>query len=325
MPASLICMSHGGLMNVESLLNADDLSAVNAELARLRDVAQGIAPDVIVQFGNDHNSGFSLKLMPAFLIGLRATTLGDFDTSAQDVLVDEARGRALVRHLHDAGVDVATSYAALFDHGFAMALDKLFGGVDRVPVIPVFTNCGGDLRPPLHRSVALGAAIGNFFAQHFPELNVLYLGSGGLSHDPPLPEYETSPADVQQRMINGVQWDAEGLANRTRWVTEAGAEHGRGEGNLRPLNPDWDDAMMTCFAERNLEVIASQSDSEVIDRGGRGGSEIRNWLSAFAALRAHGDGCYVAQQSFYIPLPSWIVGFATMTASVKQMQQREVA
>jgi 2,3-dihydroxyphenylpropionate 1,2-dioxygenase len=315
MPAQLICMGHGGLMNVEDLLTADELSTVNETIGQARASAAAAAPDLVIKFGNDHNSGFSLRLMPPFLIALRARTLGDFGTSRTPIRIDEATARDLVRHLHQVGVDVATSYDALFDHGIAMALDKIFGGVDAVPVIPVFTNCGGDLRPPLHRSLALGAAIGGYFATHFPLLKIMFLGSGGLSHDPPLPEFETAPHDVQQRMIDGVEWTDKSLDERTRRVTEAGREHGRGEGGLRPLNPEWDRAMLAHFASGELERIAQQDDAVVIDIGGRGASEIRNWLAAFAALRAYGGGAYSIDRTFYRPLPSWITGFAVVHAT----------
>ena len=305
-------------MNVEELLDPDDLAIVHKELMASRDYATGFAPDVVIKFGNDHNSGFSLRLMPPFLIALRARALGDFNTSSGTIAVDEATGRVLVQWLHGVGIDVATSYDALFDHGIVMGLDKLFGGVDRVPVIPVFTNCGGDLRPPLKRSLALGTAIGDYFLKCRPELNVLFLGSGGLSHDPPLPEFETSPADVQKRMIDGTEWTQESLAKRTKNVTAAGVAHGRGEGGLKPLNPSWDRHMLDCFASGKLEVVAAQEDAEVIAVGGRGASEIRNWLAAFAALRAYGGGHYSIDHNFYKPLPSWITGFANVFASIDE-------
>lgn len=314
MPAELICMSHGGLMNVDELLTTEELNEVNAEIGQARAAAKDAAPDLVIKFGNDHNSGLSLRLMPPFMVGLRARTLGDFNTSCDQILIDEANGRALVGYLHEAGIDVATSYDALFDHGIAMALDKLFDGVRAVPAIPVFTNCGGDLRPPLHRSLSLGTAIGAFFRDQLPDLNVMFVGSGGLSHDPPLPLFEKSPPEVQQRMIDGVEWTEEKLRDRTRWVTESGREHGRGEGDLRPLNPDWDLEMLAHFASGDLESIAKQDDTTVIDLGGRGASEIRNWLAAFAALREYGGGSYQIGHHFYRPLPSWIVGFANVHA-----------
>ncbi len=322
MPAQLICMGHGGLMNVEELLSEDEREAVTTEIGRARGIAAAFKPDLVIKFGNDHNSGFSLRLMPPFLVAIRARTLGDFGTSREQIQIDEANAKLLVRHLHDSGIDVAVSYDALFDHGISMALDKLFGGVDKVPVIPVFTNCGGDLRPPLHRSLALGAAIGAFCATRLSHLNIAFIGSGGLSHDPPLPEFDQSPPDVQQRMIDGVTWTDESLGERTRRVTDAGREHGRGEGGLRPLNPAWDAEMLARFADGDLESVAVQDDAAIIEVGGRGASEIRNWLAAFAALRAYGGGCYNIDHQFYRALPSWITGFglvhATAAATLEQ-------
>ncbi|WP_219893449.1 3-carboxyethylcatechol 2,3-dioxygenase [Aquisediminimonas profunda] len=324
MPAELICMGHGGLMNVEALLTPDELAAVKDEIGQARAAVHGFVPDLIIQFGNDHNSGFSLKLMPPFLVALRARTLGDFDTSQKVLAIDEVLARQLVRHLHAEGIDVATSYDALFDHGFTMALDKLFGDREHPPVIPVFTNCGGDLRPPLHRSLALGTAIGQFCASQFSHLNVLFVGSGGLSHDPPLPEFEKSSPSVQQRMIEGVEWTDSSLRERTERVTEAGREHGRGEGALRPLNPEWDREMLAYFGTADLEAVAAQDDLEIVEAGGRGASEIRNWLAAFAALRAYG-GHYSVEHEFYRPLPSWITGFAIVHAASKSNEMRTAA
>jgi len=325
MPAELICMGHGGLMNVAELLGPEDLDAVNRELDQARETALAAAADVVVKFGNDHNSGFSLRLMPPFLVALRARTLGDFGTSQTAMSVDEATGRALVRYLHEAGIDVATSYDALFDHGMTMALDKLFDGVDTVPTIPVYTNCGGDLRPPLHRSLALGTAIGAFFREYRPELKVLFVGSGGLSHDPPLPEFEGAPDDVRQRMIEGIEWTDAGLAERQRRVIEVGREHGRGEGELLALNPEWDHTMLDLFDSLDLETIAAQEDRAVIATAGRGASEIRNWLAAFAALRSYGAGHYRIDHRFYRALPSWIVGFAYVHALPGATAERAAA
>ncbi|MEY4238047.1 MAG: hypothetical protein RL339_648 [Pseudomonadota bacterium] len=314
MPAQAICMGHGGLMNFHELLSGDEDQEVRSELAYAREQVETYSPDLVVKFGNDHNSGFSLRLMPAFLVALRARTLGDFGTTAQKLAVDETIGRELVTFLHEAGVDVATSYDALFDHGMVMALDKLFEEPAHVPVIPVFTNCGGDLRPPLKRSKELGKVIGAFFRDHHPDLKVLFIGSGGLSHDPPLPIFTTAPVDVQQRMIDGVQWSDETLATRTVNVIAAGKEHGRGEGPLQPLNPTWDNWLLDCFQIGDLEAVVALSDDEVIAQGGRGGSEIRNWIAALSALGEYGRESYAVDHRFYRALPSWITGFGLLHA-----------
>ncbi|GEO01624.1 2,3-dihydroxyphenylpropionate/2,3-dihydroxicinnamic acid 1,2-dioxygenase [Novosphingobium sediminis] len=315
MPAQLICMSHGGLMNFPDLLSEDEDGDVSTAMDAARQAVADFAPDLVIKFGNDHNSGFSLRLMPAFLIALRARTLGDFGTTAKPLSVREDIARALVSHLHEAGVDIATSYDALFDHGIVMALDKLFDDAATVPVIPVFTNCGGDLRPPLKRSEALGRAIGAYLRDERPDLKVLFLGSGGLSHDPPLPTFVTAPPEVQRRMIEGTNWSEEALAQRTANVIAAGREHGRGEGPLQSLNPAWDGWLLDRFASGDLSAVTAQSDAEVIAMGGRGGSEIRNWIAACAALDEYTRGATRIERRYYRALPSWITGFGLIHAS----------
>lgn len=313
MEVFLAATSHSALSNNPLLRNEAEEQPFRTALAGLAERVRAFDPDLILQFGNDHNSGMSLRLMPPFMIGMRATALGDFDTSEGPLLVDEAASRAIAAGLHQRGMDVATTYEWTVDHGFVWALDKLLGGIDKVPVVPVFTNCGGDLRPPFHRSYALGRHCGEILRRDFAHRRVLILASGGLSHDPPLPLFKESPPDVQEAMIRGTIWDRQSLALRTERVAKAGLEHAAGKGNLRALNPEWDDWVMSRLAQGDLDELAALEDSVVIRTGGRGGSEVRNWLAGFAAMRA-AAGDYVATRHYYRPLPHWIVGWGMMYA-----------
>ena len=88
------------------------------------------------------------------------------------------------------GIDLAVSYNMQVDHGFAQPLEFLLGGLDKVPVLPVFINGVATPLPGFQRTRMLGEAIGRFASS----LNkrVLFLGSGGLSHQPPVPELANS-------------------------------------------------------------------------------------------------------------------------------------
>ncbi|NWK97471.1 3-carboxyethylcatechol 2,3-dioxygenase [Sphingobium lactosutens] len=313
MGVELLCTSHSPLINVDGQAPAEPTSRVDDLFGTLAGDLATRPPKFVIQFGNDHNSGMALKLMPPFMVALRARAVGDFDTSQGPMLVDEATGRALVKYLHGAGVDVATSYDAYLDHGFVVAQDRLFGGIDKIPVIPIFINCGGDLRTPLDRVLALGTAVGEFIRREHAADDVLILGSGGLSHDPPLPDFMTSDGIMQQRMIDGTQWTAQSLRERTERVSEMGREHALNGGGLQALNPGWDRMILQHLAAGRLEDIAAMDDAEVVRLGGRGASEIRNWLAAFAALRAV-RGSYSAEELYYEAVPAWIVGFAAMRA-----------
>lgn len=58
----------------------------------------------------------------------------------------------------------------------------LLGGIDRVPVVPVFINCVAQPLGPARRARLLGQAVGRAAAAL--GRRVMFIGSGGLSHDP---------------------------------------------------------------------------------------------------------------------------------------------
>ena len=60
------------------------------------------------------------------------------------------------------GIDLAVSYCMQVDHGFAQPLEFLLGGLDKVPVLPVFINGVATPLPGFQRTRMLGEAIGRF-------------------------------------------------------------------------------------------------------------------------------------------------------------------
>lgn len=306
---ALACTSHSPLLNVAGAVPADVESEIRARTAGLARFVREFEPDLVVQFGDDHASGFSLRLMPAFCVGVRAQALGDFRTSSGPVLTDEAAARSLTSGLHAAGVDTAYSYRMTLDHGFVQALDLLLGGIDRVPVVPVMINCGGDLRPPFRRVAALGRAIGSGL-RGFRGRRVLLLGSGGLSHDPPLPEFLRSRPEVQERIIEGTHYTPELLEQRTDRVHRAAIDFATANTQgLLPLDPAWDRWFLDRMVAGDLAALEDLDDGEVRRVGGRGAAEIRNWLAALAAMQVAAGGVRM-QLDYYRAVPELICGYA---------------
>jgi 2,3-dihydroxyphenylpropionate 1,2-dioxygenase len=66
-----------------------------------------------------------------------------------------------------------------------------------LPIVPLFQNCVAPPLPPLARYLALGAAIADVFAQMEPGLRVALLGTGGLSHEVPLPDWRQLAQDAE--------------------------------------------------------------------------------------------------------------------------------
>src|SRR5690606_30506076 len=86
------------------------------------------------------------------------------------------------------------------DHGAAYPLEHLVGSLDQYPVIPVFINSVAAPLPTFKRARLLGEAIGQWARS--TGKRVLWIGSGGLSHQPPVPVYAEAP-DAVRRSLDG--------------------------------------------------------------------------------------------------------------------------
>ena len=78
--------------------------------------------------------------MPPFCLGIRATAIGDFSSASGVLPVPTALAEACAHAVMKEGIDLAVSYCMQVDHGFAQPLEFLLGGLDTLPVLPVFIN-----------------------------------------------------------------------------------------------------------------------------------------------------------------------------------------
>ena len=67
--------------------------------------------------------------------------------------------------------------------------------------MPFFINSVAPPFTPVHRVRALGEAVGGYLSGL--DKRVLLIGSGGLSHEPPVPTLETAPPHVVEGLIAG--------------------------------------------------------------------------------------------------------------------------
>jgi 2,3-dihydroxyphenylpropionate 1,2-dioxygenase len=321
-----LTMSHSPLMDlVEPRSGARE--RVEAAFATAREFIAEVAPDLVVLFAPDHYNGFFYDLMPGFCIGRGAISIGDYGTMPGELLVDRGAAGLLTRAVLDAGVDVAVSERMYVDHGFAQPLQVLFGGIDRIPVVPVFINCVAEPLGPVRRARLLGQAVGR--ALTGLGRRTLVVGSGGLSHDPPLPRLEDATAEVAATLISGGRTlTPEQRAAREQRVIDAGRRyaaasrastaqaHATQPSTMRPLNPDWDRRLLAVLAGNRLEELDSWTTDSFTAAAGHSSHESRTSIAAYAALAAQGP--YEVRSSFYEPIPDWIAGFAVTTAAPRQ-------
>lgn len=270
-------------------------------------------PELVVVFSPDHYNGFFYRTMPPFCIGTAAQGVGDYGTYAGPLNVPGDIADACARAVLESGVDVALSAGMDVDHGTVQPLEKLFGDATSRPVIPIFINSVATPLGPLRRVRALGAAVGTFLATLGKR--VLVVGSGGLSHDPPVPTLATAPPAALARIVGGEPMTPEQRKARQVAVMDAAQAFAHGDSPLQPLNPEWDQAFLDLVDSNRLDEVDAWSNGWIEQQAGHSAHEIRTWIAAFAALAAHGR--YETGHRFYRAAPELIAGFAVRTAVCK--------
>lgn len=312
MSALLQCLSHTplvGHVDPEQLI----LDEVNGVISTARKRIQVFDPELVLLFSPDHYNGFFYDVMPSFCIGSAAHAIGDFGTAKGDLPVPADLAEAAAQFVMDAGVDVALSHKMQVDHGFAQPLEFLLGGLDKVPVIPVFINSVAVPLPSFERARLLGDALGRYVAS----LNkrVLIIGSGGLSHQPPVPELVTANEHMKDRMLgSGRDLPADERAARTQRVIDAARMFMLDQNSLLPLNPKWDQWFLELIASGRVSELDTVSNQSVSETAGKSTHEVKNWVAAAAAMAALGP--YREECRYYRPVPEWIAGYGALTASV---------
>jgi 2,3-dihydroxyphenylpropionate 1,2-dioxygenase len=311
MSAAVVTLSHSPLMGFTEPAGGVR-SRVEAALAEARAFISAFAPDLVVLFAPDHYNGFFYDLMPSFCIGAAARAIGDYDTPAGALSVDREAAHVLLRGALARDVDIALSERMVVDHGFAQPLELLLGGIDRLPVVPVFLNCVAEPLGPPRRARLLGNALGH--AAKDLGRRVLFVGSGGLSHDPPIPTLAGASPEVTERLVaGGRSLTPEQRNDRQQRVIQAGRDAATGKGEIKQLNPDWDRQVLAVLASGELTQFDRWTTEGFQAQGGSSAHEARTSIAAYAALAA--EGPYRMTSTFYEAIPEWVAGFAITTAA----------
>lgn len=310
MSVALLCMSHSPLLEFATP-PAEVKAAVNGAFAEARRFVADFNPTLIVSFAPDHYNGFFYELMPPFCVGYAAEGVGDYDSQAGPLDVPEDLAEQLAQYVLDQDIDMAISRHMMIDHGAVQPLEILFGDTAAKRVIPVFVN--GVARPftSMRRIRMMGAAVGDFLNGLVDE-RVLIIGSGGLSHDPPVPQWALATAQQRSGLMRRGEPSLQAKAARQQRVIDAARDFAAGTASIMELNPTWDRAFMTSLASGALEELDSLDPAEMAAVAGNSAHEVRTWVAAFSALRACGD--YVVESQFYRPIPEYIAGFGVMMA-----------
>ena len=146
-----------------------------------------VRPDVAVVFYNDHGLNFFLDKMPTFSVGA-APEYRNADEGWGIPTLPPFKGNQdlswhIINALIDREFDIVTCQEMLVDHAFTLPL-KLFWPDEVCPVmtVPICINTVQFPLPSAKRVYALGKAVGEAIASWDSDLNVVVMGTGGLSH-----------------------------------------------------------------------------------------------------------------------------------------------
>ncbi|WP_225097499.1 3-carboxyethylcatechol 2,3-dioxygenase [Streptomyces sp. CoH27] len=309
MTAAVVGLSHSPLIGKNDP-EPEVLARVDEAVESARAFVRRFDPELVVLYAPDHYNGFFYKEMPPFCLATEAHAVGDFGSQGGPLSVDTDAAKTLAKGVLDRGIDLTVSARMTVDHGFAQPLEVLFGGIDRVPVVPVFVNGVATPLGPVSRIRALGTAVGQAAAAL--DKRVLFVASGGLSHDPPVPVLEGAPPRVADALIEGNPPTREQRAKGEERVVQAGRDYAAGSTKMIPINPAWDNLLLDHLERGDLAEFDSWTVDDMAAQGGGSAHEVRTWIAGYASLAATGK--YEMTSRFYEAIPAWIAGFAVTTA-----------
>ncbi|MEU6141680.1 catechol 1,2-dioxygenase [Streptomyces sp. NPDC047081] len=294
--------SHSTLMNThwDQTLHQDRAERFRDALTEARDRLAAARPDTVVLVGSNHFRGFWLDLIPSFTIGVgECVASGESGTpkGPQPVDVPLARhlAESLVEH-HD--FDIAFSARLQIDHGQSHAIQYLLDGLD-VEIVPLVVNVFAHPLPTLERCERLGRAIRETLLALPEDRRVAVIGSGGLSHRLPWPDWRDPRGDDEEFMVGA--W----LNGRENWQDYDARRREIIRAAEAAITPEFDEEFLTLLERGETHRLTGLTTEELEKRAGNGAQEIRTWLLTAAAL-GHAPGHRLA----YEEMPEWLTGMA---------------
>lgn len=153
-----------------------------------------------------------------------------------------------------------------------------------------------DLAEPVSRIRALGTAVGEAAAEL--DKRVLYLGSGGLSHDPP-GAGSRRPPRVADALIEGHPPTPEQRVKGEERVIQAGRDSAAGSTTRVPINPEWDNLLLDLLKQGYLAAFHAWTVDWMGQQGGGSGHEVRTWIAwcATSTVRRSSSGRTCSQST----------------------------
>ena len=254
--------------------------------------------DLVIIVGSNHFRGHWLDLMPSFAIGVdEVVSSGEHGTPKGPQRTSPAHALSIANALLSDGFDMCFSTRFVIDHGVSHAIQYLTKE-NEIPIVPIMVNSFAPPLPSLQRCLDLGAAIKRAVAQLPEDLTVAVIGSGGLSHRLPFPDWRKPKSENDEFLVdswrNG-RGDWERYEKRRRAIIV----------NAPPdLNETFDNRFLEALGTGQTSAWVNDiSEDALVETAGNGANEIRNWLIMHAA-----NDYAPGQTLAYAPMPDWLTG-----------------
>src|SRR5690606_13057367 len=145
---------------------------------------------------------------------------------------------------------------------------------------------------------------------------VVFMASGGLSHNPPVPSLATAPPEVVERLLDGRHVTPQQRSQREARTMEGARRFASGQAHLPPIKCEWDQDFLQVLKRLDMAALDALSNTEITERAGNSGHEVKTWIAANAAMSAATGGRYEVNPEYYRAIPEWIAGFATLQGAV---------
>ncbi|NNE37918.1 MAG: protocatechuate 3,4-dioxygenase [Gammaproteobacteria bacterium] len=145
-------------------------------------------PDVVILVYNDHGTAFALDVVPTFALGVTdiypPADEGWGPRPVPDVFGHVELSRYLAESLIFDEFDLTIINEMAVDHGLTVPLSLMCGQPEAWPfkVIPLAVNVVQYPPPTGNRCYKLGQAIRKAVENYDEDLNVVVMGTGGMSH-----------------------------------------------------------------------------------------------------------------------------------------------
>jgi hypothetical protein len=162
--------------------------------SKLKEHFESVKPDILIGISNDHFQNFH-RVQPPFCVGVAESHVFPREAYAKSLRLTPhcVSGHPdfaefLLRFASDECMDLTVSEELEFQDEFSIPKHFL-DPADKVPIVPIMTNCLNRNQPKPESFCRLGSMIHRAIRARPSEERIAIMGTGGLAHDPTGPNW----------------------------------------------------------------------------------------------------------------------------------------